>query len=269
MNPASEPHRVAPAPTAAPGGAPPASLFNMNRGWLLGIGLLLVLAASGFALVIWPQLQLGGLEMVTIEATGQSYPLPRLGEALRGQEVYRANGCQYCHTQQVRAPAAGADLARGWGSRRTVARDYLREAPVMLGTLRLGPDLANLGARQTNALNLLLRLYNPGLVAPGSLMPPHPFLFEQRRLRAGQRISPAALRLPAGNAPRAGYAVVPRAEALALAAYLQSLRAEALFFEVYPAPPLPNPNPTPNAAPSSAPSPRPSPPMGERGDGIR
>jgi hypothetical protein len=36
----------------------------------------------------------------------------------------------------------GADLARGWGRRRTVARDYLRDQPVMLGTVRFGPDLA-------------------------------------------------------------------------------------------------------------------------------
>ena len=237
MNPSSKTNTATrtPAPTAAPGGTVPASLFSMNRGWALGVGLLLVLAASGFALVIWQHLQFGGEEMVTIEATGQSYPLARLGEALQGQEVYRANGCQYCHTQQVRSPAAGADLARGWGSRRTVARDYLRDAPVMLGELRLGPDLANVGARQTNTLNLLLRLYNPRLVAPGSLMPPHPFLFEQRKLRAGQGISAEALRLPAGSAPPAGYEVVARTEAFALAAYLQSLRAEALFFEVYPA----------------------------------
>jgi cytochrome c oxidase cbb3-type subunit 2 len=246
----------------------------MNRGWPLGIGLLLGLAASGFTLVIWPHLQFGGQEMMTIEATGQSYPLPRLGEGLQGQEVYRANGCYYCHTQQVRPPAAGADLARGWGSRRTVARDYLRDTPVMLGALRLGPDLANVGARQTNALSLLLRLFNPRFLAPGSVMPPHPFLFEQRRLGAGRRLSPGALRLPAENAALAGLDVVPRPEALALVAYLQSLEAEALFFEVYPALPPPNPNLNPNPNPSStpalpSPSPRPSPPMGERGDGVR
>ena len=51
----------------------------------------------------------------------------------------------------------------------------------MLGQLRVGPDLMNIGARQTNENWQLLHLYNPREVVPGSLMPKYPFLFNVKR----------------------------------------------------------------------------------------
>jgi cytochrome c oxidase cbb3-type subunit 2 len=206
----------------------------MNHGPLLFFGVFFALTVSWFGLVIAPHLQFGQQEMVVIEETGQSYPPARPGEARQGAEVYHANGCQYCHTQQVRPRSTGADLARGWGKRRTVARDYLRDQPVMLGSVRLGPDLANLGARETNAHTLLLKLYNPRIIIPGSTMPRYPYLFEPRRLKPGATPSPDALALPPAFAPGPNLEVVPRPEALALVAYLESLKAEPLFFEVFP-----------------------------------
>ena len=107
----------------------------------------------------------------------------------------------------------------------------------MLGSLRLGPDLANIGTRQTNSFALLLKLYNPRIITPGSSMPRYPYLFEERKLRPGQAPSPGALPLAGPFAPRSGYEVVPRPEAHELIAYLGSLRADTLFFEVFPTPP--------------------------------
>ncbi len=131
----------------------------------------------------------------------------------------------------------GADIARGWGPRRTVARDYLRDHPVLLGQVRYGPDLANLGARQTNATRLYLKLYNARLEMPGSTMPRYPFLFEERRLRPGVQPSPDALR-GFGFEPPPGVEIVPRPEARQLVAYLLSLKADTLFYETY----LPRPS---------------------------
>lgn len=206
----------------------------MNHGPLLFFGLLLTLMVSWFSFLIAPHLQFGHEEMAVIEETGQSYPYARHGEALQGAEVYRANGCNYCHTQQVCPPSAGRDLARGWGKRRTVARDYLRDRPVMLGQVRFGPDLANLGGRETNCQALLLKLYNARVVIPASTMPRYPYLFDQRPLKPGALPSPDALALPPVHMPGPGLEVVPRPEALQLVAYLQSLKAEPLFFEVFP-----------------------------------
>src|SRR5207253_3149420 len=48
---------------------------------------------------------------------------------------------------QVRADYAGSDIDRKWGVRRSAPRDYLFERPVVLGKLRMGPDLSNIGKR--------------------------------------------------------------------------------------------------------------------------
>jgi cytochrome c oxidase cbb3-type subunit 2 len=207
----------------------------MNHGPLIFLGLLAAVAVSWFGLVVGPHFQFGQQEMVAIEEGGLSrnYPQARSGEAAAGAEVYRANGCQYCHTQMVRAHGEGLDMERGWGSRRTVARDYLRDRPAMLGLVRFGPDLTNIGARETNAHRMYLKLYDPRIVLPGSTMPRFPYLFEERRRKAGTAPDVEALQLPPGFGPGDGFDVVPRPEARALVAYLGSLRSEALFFEVF------------------------------------
>ena len=47
--------------------------------------------------------------------------IPRAGSGLpaRGREIYMANGCIYCHSQQIRPEGFGTDIDRGWGPRRT------------------------------------------------------------------------------------------------------------------------------------------------------
>ena len=136
--------------------------------------------------------------------------------------------CVECHTQQVRPKGYGNDYERGWGRRRTVAQDYLRDYPVQLGSLRLGSDLANVSSRQPSAAQLLKLLYNPRSVNPDSRMPRHAFLFEKRVLASGARPDPNALPL---DSAEAGYQVIPTADAHALVAYLMSLRADAQLFE--------------------------------------
>jgi cbb3-type cytochrome oxidase cytochrome c subunit len=142
---------------------------------------------------------------------------------------------------QVLVTAVGPDISRGWGRRRTVAQDYVFDSPVQPGTRRAGPDLANVGARLADPNWHLRHLYAPPSEIKGSTMPPYRFLFEKRR--AGQAASPEALKLSGEVVGTAGYEIVPTEEALALAAYLVSLHAEAPLFEA----PL-----TPPPAPASA-----------------
>jgi cytochrome c oxidase cbb3-type subunit 2 len=132
----------------------------------------------------------------------------------------------------------GPDLTRGWGRRRTVAEDYLYDAPVMPGSQRVGPDLANVGTRLPDANWHLLHLYAPRIEAKASTMPPYRFLFEKRKI--GRHPSPDALSLPGDLAPGPGHEIVPKPAAKALAAYLISLRADAPLFDApisVPAPP--------------------------------
>ncbi len=67
--------------------------------------------------------------------------------AERGRKVYTANGCYYCHTQQVRPDYDSSDIDRKWGDRRSAPRDYIFDRPVLLGRNRMGPDLSNIGKR--------------------------------------------------------------------------------------------------------------------------
>ncbi len=123
----------------------------------------------------------------------------------------------------------GPDIARGWGKRRNVARDFIFDCPVALGSQRIGPDLANVSVRQPDALWHLRHLYAPRLEVKDSAMPPYRFLFEKRKIERSP--SPDALVLPPKLAPPPGYEIVPRPGARALVAYLLSLRADAPLFE--------------------------------------
>ena len=200
----------------------------MNQGPLIFFGVLATLSASWYGLVIAPRLQLGDLAPnATTNDTGVvSYtPAERDGAARQGADIYRSQGCAECHTQQVRPALEGKDLARGWGLRRSVARDYIFEAPAQLGGGRMGPDLANFGERLgTNAFPLV-RLYNPRLMTnnAASLCPGAPYLFEHRNLK-DLPSSPLALNLKPEAQPKPGVQIVPSLRAVQLAAYLASLR---------------------------------------------
>ena len=95
------------------------------------------------AMVLLPNAQIGNLTPETPEWDGSQVNVPAhypTEQGHIGRAVYVANGCIYCHTQEVRDPQYGPDLERGWGVRRTVARDYLFEDVPLLGSSRIGPD---------------------------------------------------------------------------------------------------------------------------------
>lgn len=190
-------------------------------------GILAVFALSFMVLAMAPALQLDGLQPKVDEDLGDIYPIDVSGVQAEGRAVYVSQGCVACHTEQVRDASGGSDLARGWGVRRTVARDYIYEMPVLLGYMRFGPDLANIGTRKDadnpdkySVAWHYMHLYNPQATSPGTNMPSYKFLFEKRKI-AGQ-MDEDALKLPAGEVPD-GYQIVPSAQARQLVAYLTGL----------------------------------------------
>jgi len=274
----------------------------MKYGPLVFLAAFFALSTSWFGFVLKPQAGLGRAVQETNVVSTLLYPQPRPGQAHQGAEVYRANGCFYCHSQQVgqtgvacdvvvtaagtnRTAAAeaivkanpsmatanltdflnklpgtvlknvtrdaadaalkllkapdmkvevhivpiGPDITRGWGRRHNVAADYVYDFPVMLGSQRVGPDLANVGARLPDANWHLLHLYSPQAQVNGSTMPSYRFLFETRKI--GRVPSPDALTLTGNLAPAAGYEVVPKPEAHELVAYLLSLNSDAPLYE--------------------------------------
>jgi cbb3-type cytochrome oxidase cytochrome c subunit len=301
----------------------------MNYGPIIFLAAFFALSTSWFGLVLTPQMQVGQMQQTNTVGVATSYPVARPGLARQGMDVYRANGCAACHSQQIgqtatvcdvllteagtnraslsgllrgadfnpaldEAAAArliadlpkpvlaglskdtaearikeivatgakaqlwiapqGPDIARGWGKRRTVAEDFLYDYPVMLGSQRVGPDLADIGARRPDVTWHLIHLYAPRCEVKNSTMAPYHYLFEKRKLEG----SPSPDALPAFDnfTPPAGYEIIPKPEARALAAYLVSLRAEAPIFPTPMSVPAPPPAPAATNAPAgSAPPP--------------
>ncbi len=94
----------------------------------------------------------------------------------------------------------GADVERGWGRRQSVPRDYILQKRVLLGTMRTGPDLANVGGRPLNSDWRHQHLYNPRITSEGSLSPPFAYPYEVREIEGDP--SPNAVPIP-GSSPYA------------------------------------------------------------------
>jgi cytochrome c oxidase cbb3-type subunit 2 len=138
-----------------------------------------------------------------------------------GRKVYISLGCMYCHSQQVRDPLFGTDQQRNWG-RASYPEDYRFDRPHLLGTMRTGPDLMNIGVRQPSRTWHYAHLYQPRALVPGSLMPSYPFLFEHKeRPDLGDEV----VELPPGTAPE-GRVVISTVAARRLVDYLLSLRRD-------------------------------------------
>jgi len=184
------------------------------------IGITACFAFSWIGLAVLPNGQLGGLGPQIDEEAGEVFPLDINGLVERGRTVYVSQGCVHCHTQVVRDGFNGGELSRQWGVRRTVPRDYIYGSPA-LGDTRNGPDLANVGARITDAQWHYQHLYDPRSVFPKSFMPSFRHLFSVKKV-TGQ-ISEDAVKVTGKYAPAEGMQVVPSPDAKALVAYLLSL----------------------------------------------
>lgn len=143
----------------------------------------------------------------------------------RGKDLYIANGCVGCHSQQVR----DVYMDKMWGSRPSIAADYAnihrtdvwRNTATLMGTERTGPDLTDIGNRNGSEAWNLLHLYNPRAVVKESIMPAFPWLFE---MKDNPDSNDVVVNVPPefmnGNTGK----VVATKDALALVAYLQSLK---------------------------------------------
>jgi cbb3-type cytochrome oxidase cytochrome c subunit len=176
-----------------------------------------------------------------------------LNEAIYATKLVGDAGAKF----EITLKNLGPDITRGWGARMSVSDDYLFDYPVMLGSQRIGPDLANVGVRAprnyvspwnfeykgTNvapeareaAFKDAFRTWhyehldNPQSKVKDSAMPAYTWLFEQR---GNQR--------------------VPSHDAEALVEYLFSLRSDVSLIHA-PAPKVAKAAPAPapvNASPA-------------------
>lgn len=181
---------------------------------------------------------LGFLVLSSIVAVAPAYQMqdvqplpeqPKLTEYERkGLNVYIREGCVACHTQQVR----NIEMDNVWGNRPSIPSDYYyskerldvwRQSPSLLGSERTGPDLTNIGRRQSSQDWHLLHLFNPRSVVGESIMPSYPWLFEVVNSNSVNE-EDKVVNLPDTFATAAGTTVIATEEVLQLVAYLQSLR---------------------------------------------
>ena len=184
----------------------------MNKLLLIAGGSTLVYAGLALVMGVLPGIALsrtppgpGVVPLTPIEAEGRA--------------VYVANGCSYCHTQQVRPLTQDKVFGRP-----SAPGDFAYQTPELLGSERTGPDLTNIGARQPSAVWQYIHLYNPRAVVPESIMPSFEWMFEVVD-KAPDGVSPVTL--PKAYAPAHGV-VVPGPQAKALLAYLLSLKQAPL-----------------------------------------
>lgn len=182
----------------------------MNKNLILVLGAFALFLSSMIGLVYIPQ-ELANKEVE--QDVRVAYDISQ------GHKIYIREGCIYCHSQQVRPEGFGADQDRGWG-KASIPNDYNDLTPHVLGTMRTGPDLANIGQRQPSRDWHYLHLYNPQTVSKGSIMPQFVWLFnivdEDARPNQQGLSLPPEYKVP-------GKKVLPTEEAEQLVDYLLSL----------------------------------------------
>lgn len=146
-------------------------------------------------------------------------PLPGVhpldAQQARGRAIYVSEGCSYCHTQNIRPLAQDKVFGRP-----SVGGDYVYSTPELLGTERTGPDLTNIGLRQSSDVWQYIHLWDPRAVVHDSIMPRYTWLFQVKKSAGPDDVT---VPVPPDYAPRGGV-VVATQKAQDLVAYLKSLK---------------------------------------------
>lgn len=139
---------------------------------------------------------------------------------LAGRDLYIAEGCNNCHSQQVR-PFQDEEMRYGPYS---TAEEGAYETPHLWGSKRTGPDLARLGGKYPHLWHVR-HMENPRSTSPRSIMPPYPHLLSTRldleplpgKMRGLRRIG-----IPYTDADIASAAAAAKTQADAIAAEVES-----------------------------------------------
>lgn len=184
----------------------------MNNVWLLVCVSAIVYGVLAVLMGVVP-----GIVLSATPPTAGSRPYT--AQEQRGRKIYVSEGCEYCHTQNVRPLKQDEVFGRP-----SVAGDYAYETPELLGDHRNGPDLTNIGGRQPSKTWQYIHLWDPRAVVHDSIMPRYTWLFTVKPTSAaGDEVVP----VPPDFGPPKGV-VVTTAQSRALVAYLEALKQVSL-----------------------------------------
>ena len=134
---------------------------------VLSILTFLAVAVGGLVLLIPPHFLAG-----TIEPVAGLRPYSPL--ELEGRDIYIREGCNVCHSQEVRPFKTETDRYGHY----SLAGEGIYDRPFLWGSRRIGPDLARVGGKYPPSWHWL-HFRNPRDIEPRSNMPSFAFLEEQ------------------------------------------------------------------------------------------
>ncbi len=148
------------------GGLPagvPVTLGRLRTGTL---GLFVVVALFTFG---FPALEAEHTDPTVLANKVRSYESD--DDIAEGRSIYLAEGCWYCHTQEVRGIVTDVGLG-------PVAQpgDYANETPSAAGVIRVGPDLMFVASRGVTTEWVAAFLEDPRAIRSWSTMPAHDYL---------------------------------------------------------------------------------------------
>ena len=197
-------------------------MFNFNKNHRnLALVSLAIYAGLSILIAVVP-----AYKMQSVQPLPSMKPLT--DQEMRGLKIYVSENCMACHTQQVR----NIEMDEMWGKRPSIPSDYYyskkrldfwRQSPSLLGSERTGPDLTNIGNRQSGKEWHLLHLFNPRSVVKASVMPSYKWLFEEKDPKSVTS-KDVVLSVPKEFMQDPNKKVVATQKALDLVAYLISLK---------------------------------------------
>ncbi|TAH32484.1 MAG: cytochrome-c oxidase, cbb3-type subunit II [Alphaproteobacteria bacterium] len=157
------------------------SHHKIERNSILMLILIVVVVAIGGIVEVVPLFRME----TTIEPVKGVRPYTPL--ELVGQNIYIREGCNVCHSQQVR-PLRDEVVRYGHYS---LAAESMYDHPFLWGSKRTGPDLSRVGGKYSDEWHVA-HMINPRDMVPESIMPSYSFLMKnganlndiQKHLRA-------------------------------------------------------------------------------------
>jgi cytochrome c oxidase cbb3-type subunit 2 len=180
---------------------------------LLSVLSFIAVAIGGLVLLIPPHLLAG-----TIEPIAGVTPYSPL--ELEGRDIYIREGCNVCHSQEVRPLKTETDRY----GRYSLAGEGVYDRPFLWGSRRTGPDLARVGGKYPPSWHWL-HFRNPRDLEPRSNMPAFAFLAERELDTSDSSKKLAVLRQlghPYTDEDVAGAAAKADAQASGIAAALRA-----------------------------------------------
>ncbi len=107
-----------------------------------------------------------------------------------GEDIYRIEGCWYCHTDQTRTLIQDVVLngSESYPAPPSSANEYIYQRVSFCGTQRIGPDLSRVGVKRPSRDWHQSHFWSPKTASKGSIMPAfqHFFDFDPRGTGAKQ-----------------------------------------------------------------------------------